>query len=215
MYRRMAKPLTDRRSFIAGGLSTILLSGVPGSAVGACVQPQFDPATLGFRHCFSVSGGNSRKWTWMAKRHALQDEQYGLESRGCNWARMCRRTAGMSGYRAAVEINGLANAVPYLWEAGDVWRTPREFANGGGDCEDYAVAKYFLLRRAGWGDEQVGIFVYLPRFRPEVAHAVAVINDRKSVFSLDNLNKSITEINAKHIERPLFFVNESCYLGFI
>lgn len=54
-----------------------------------------------------------------------------------------------------VSVNALANRVPSAsdqehWGQGEYWATPTEFvASNGGDCEDYAIAKYAALRAAG------------------------------------------------------------------
>ncbi len=52
-------------------------------------------------------------------------------------------------------VNTLANRIPSVsdqehWGQGEYWATPAEFvASNGGDCEDYAIAKYAALRAAG------------------------------------------------------------------
>jgi predicted transglutaminase-like cysteine proteinase len=52
-------------------------------------------------------------------------------------------------------VNGFFNRVPSVsdqdhWGAADYWATPAEFlASNGGDCEDYAIAKYFTLKELG------------------------------------------------------------------
>lgn len=52
-------------------------------------------------------------------------------------------------------VNAHANGVPAAldldhWQQQEYWATPVEFvASDGGDCEDYAIAKYFALRAAG------------------------------------------------------------------
>src|ERR1700753_3221158 len=47
-------------------------------------------------------------------------------------------------------VNQWANARPYVedrvnWGVPDYWETPAQFLAHGGDCEDYAIAKYFSL----------------------------------------------------------------------
>ncbi len=38
----------------------------------------------------------------------------------------------------------------YVWKKEDYWATPKEFIVAGrGDCEDYAIAKYFTLKKLG------------------------------------------------------------------
>ncbi len=47
---------------------------------------------------------------------------------------------------------------PLQWCMEDYWAKPVEFlANGGGDCEDYAIAKYFALRALGVPDSKLHI----------------------------------------------------------
>ena len=52
-------------------------------------------------------------------------------------------------------INFFLNRVPYRedivhWRVEDYWATPAEtLASNGGDCEDYTIAKYFLLKELG------------------------------------------------------------------
>ncbi len=49
-----------------------------------------------------------------------------------------------------------------LWKQSDHWATPEEFlARGAGDCEDFAIAKYFALRALGVPDDHMFIaYVY-------------------------------------------------------
>jgi predicted transglutaminase-like cysteine proteinase len=47
---------------------------------------------------------------------------------------------------------------PLQWCLEDYWAKPLEFlANGGGDCEDYAITKYFALRALGVPDSKLHI----------------------------------------------------------
>lgn len=48
------------------------------------------------------------------------------------------------------------------WGRADHWATPDElFARGAGDCEDYAIAKYFALRAAGLPEKQLRLVYVL------------------------------------------------------
>lgn len=45
-----------------------------------------------------------------------------------------------------------------LWNRSDYWSTPTEMlTKGGGDCEDFAIAKYFTLRELDVADEKMRI----------------------------------------------------------
>lgn len=46
-------------------------------------------------------------------------------------------------------VNAHVNAVPYVYEAINDVKSPARFYKEGGDCEDYAVAKYYELKKLG------------------------------------------------------------------
>lgn len=60
-------------------------------------------------------------------------------------------------------VNAFFNRIPFLpdathWRVEDYWATPAELtASNGGDCEDYAIAKYFLLKELGVPVERMRI----------------------------------------------------------
>ena len=77
-------------------------------------------------------------------------------------------------------VNDYFNFYPYLpdivhWHTDDYWSTPAEFIGGpGGDCEDYAIAKYFALKELGVPVERLRIAYVLAsmRDRTQQAHMV-------------------------------------------
>jgi len=60
-------------------------------------------------------------------------------------------------------VNNFFNRIPFVTDlehygVEDYWATPIEFlATNGGDCEDYALAKYFTLREIGVPEEKLKI----------------------------------------------------------
>jgi len=59
-----------------------------------------------------------------------------------------------------------------LWHEVDYWATPiQSLWKGGGDCEDYAIAKYFSLRRLGVPGEKL-LITYVKALRLNRAHMV-------------------------------------------
>ena len=58
-------------------------------------------------------------------------------------------------------VNDFFNQITYksdlsVWGTKDYWATPFEFMGiGAGDCEDYAIAKYFSLIKLGVPDEKL------------------------------------------------------------
>ncbi|WP_426144040.1 cysteine protease LapG [Pseudomonas sp. DWP3-1-2] len=59
-----------------------------------------------------------------------------------------------------------------LWQQPDYWATPVEsLIKGAGDCEDYAIAKYFSLRRLGIPSEKL-LITYVKALSLNRAHMV-------------------------------------------
>ncbi|WP_212626089.1 cysteine protease LapG [Pseudomonas sp. PP3] len=59
-----------------------------------------------------------------------------------------------------------------LWHQADYWETPIEALwKGAGDCEDYAIAKYFSLRHLGVASDKLRI-TYVKALRLNRAHMV-------------------------------------------
>ena len=87
-------------------------------------------------------------------------------------------------------------ALPYKtdrknWGRGDYWANPVETAlRGAGDCEDYAIAKLWLLRSLGFAPEQLQLVV-LHDSRRGLYHAVLVAHVGAKRYVLDNLSKSV------------------------
>ena len=53
-----------------------------------------------------------------------------------------------------------------LWGQPDYWASPVEFlAVGGGDCEDFSIAKYFTLREMGLSDESMRLIYVKARIQ--------------------------------------------------
>lgn len=109
-------------------------------------------------------------------------------------------------------VNGYVNGHRYVadsvnWNEPDHWATPAEFFAQGGDCEDYAIAKYFLLRALGFSPRQLRVVVLHDRFRHAV-HAVLLVSLEGQTLVLDNLSGRVLPWSALHHYRPIYAVNE-------
>jgi predicted transglutaminase-like cysteine proteinase len=87
-------------------------------------------------------------------------------------------------------VNRFMNAVPYQtdqhnYHVADYWATPIEFLKNGGDCEDYAIAKYITLKRLGIPPEDMKIIIVHDATSNE-DHAILEIDGN----ILDNQSKS-------------------------
>jgi predicted transglutaminase-like cysteine proteinase len=75
------------------------------------------------------------------------------------------------------EVNDFFNQLQFStdlnhWQQEDYWATPIEtLASNGGDCEDFAIAKYFTLRQLGVSANQMRI-TYVKALRLNEPHMV-------------------------------------------
>jgi predicted transglutaminase-like cysteine proteinase len=78
-----------------------------------------------------------------------------------------------------------------IWGVGDRWATPVEMARkGAGDCEDFAIAKYWLLRSLGVADDKLQMVV-LQDTRRQLFHAVLVVHTVSGAYVLDNVTNRL------------------------
>lgn len=85
--------------------------------------------------------------------------------------------------QSIADINTAVNRVPYRHETIDLWKRPDVFFAEGGDCEDYAIAKYFELASRGIGPAWLAV-VHDP-FEQKF-HAVLAVSDQGRIVVLDN-----------------------------
>ena len=88
------------------------------------------------------------------------------------------------------------------------WETPREFLIQDGDCKDYAIAKYFTLRKLGWSDDDLRVVV-LRDMNIQQDHAILVAYSDGKTYSLDNQIPTVLPTEAIHHYWPYYAINES------
>ena len=109
-------------------------------------------------------------------------------------------------------VNDYMNKAPYItdpvnWRVADYWSAPLGFLTKDGDCEDYAIAKYFSLRWLGWPVAALRIVV-LQDLNLRVAHAILVAYLDGHALVLDNQIHEVVDASAIHHYRPIYSINE-------
>ncbi len=113
------------------------------------------------------------------------------------------------------EVNSWGNKHPYIvdqlnWGVNDYWETPYEFMEINGDCEDYAIAKYYSLRALGIPDERLRIIIVQDLNLGGIIHAIlGVYDDDGNLEILDNQIKHVIPALKIYHYRPVYAVNES------
>jgi predicted transglutaminase-like cysteine proteinase len=143
---------------------------------------------------------------------------------GAAAAERVQRWHGLSKSAAAAEldkllrVNSFFNEVPSVsdlqhWRKQDFWATPLELlASNGGDCEDFAIAKYFTLRELGVPDERLKIAYVKARLAPggqSIAHMVLTYypTPEAEPLVLDNLVGEIKPARERPDLTPLYSFN--------
>lgn len=96
---------------------------------------------------------------------ALAVKQYGEGAASLlrKWREILHSDKSLNDTKKLETVNRFFNSVPYVsdlehWGKADYWATPLELlASNGGDCEDFAIAKYFTLRELGVPNERLRI----------------------------------------------------------
>jgi predicted transglutaminase-like cysteine proteinase len=110
-------------------------------------------------------------------------------------------------------VNTLINRYPYIpseanWHEVNHWETPFEFLARSGQCQDYAITKYLLLREAGVPDAQLRLVV-LRDDRQGADHAVLVAYVNGETLMLDNQLTDVVSTDRVPYYRPYYSINES------
>lgn len=95
-------------------------------------------------------------------------------------------------------VNDFFNQMEFVddsihWGQNDYWATPVEFlGTGGGDCEDFAIAKYFTLKAMGIAEEKLNL-TYVKALNFNVPHMVLTYYSMADAepLVLDSLEKNI------------------------
>jgi predicted transglutaminase-like cysteine proteinase len=96
-----------------------------------------------------------------------------------------------------------------LWNKKDYWATPLEMLSiGGGDCEDYSIAKYFTLKELGVDEDKLRI-TYVKAKELNQAHMVLTyFKTKRSVpLVLDNLITEIKPATQRNDLTPVYSFN--------
>jgi len=147
---------------------------------------------------------------------------YGVkaQSRVEKWDKMLQSSKDEKILNKLKNVNDFFNKIKYKndlrhWKKRDYWATPFEFmGTGAGDCEDYAIAKYFSLRKLGVPDSKLRItYVKYKKLHTkfEQAHMVLTYYHKpnSTPVVLDNINKKLKLATKRKDLKPVYSFNAS------
>jgi predicted transglutaminase-like cysteine proteinase len=114
---------------------------------------------------------------------------------GSHWSLILDSTASLEPMRRMQLVNDFANRMPYVEDIDnyglrDFWAKTDTFFEIGGDCEDFALAKYKLLNRIGFHADRMRVVLLVDTERNR-QHAVLAVNTGNRAWILDSLNSEI------------------------
>jgi len=176
---------------------------------------------FGAREVYSSNLSEIPQWKDMLARRAAEIDaaQHVCTSsmdRDCipkEWESLVEQMRGRD-LRQQIEIaNEAMNQHPYIrtvnnWHRAMYWETPFQFLRYGGQCQDYAIAKYELLRAAGVRADLMRMVV-LHDDLSGIDHAVLVVYVDGQTLILDNLRADIVPTEAVSYYHPYYSINEN------
>jgi predicted transglutaminase-like cysteine proteinase len=155
------------------------------------------------------------KWTSMFDRfdRDLKDESDMQVIR--EWQNDLRGFKSTSIKSMAKQVNNFVNQTRYItdsknWGKSDYWATPVEFLKRGGDCEDFAIAKYTALRALGVPEERLRIAIVQDTYK-NIPHAVLIVYTEDGAVILDNQIKTLVKTTSGNRYRPIFSINRQAW----
>ncbi len=149
---------------------------------------------------------------------ALERYGYGGQDRMRTFFKAITVASPQSDLSKVMVINAYVNrVVAYGTDAEvfgmeDYWATPLESVGGGrGDCEDFAIAKYVLLKQLGINDQNLRIqyVLYQETYRTQVAHMVLIYYPElgDEPYVLDNIDGRVKKASERLDLSPVYSFN--------
>lgn len=137
-----------------------------------------------------------------------------VEARVASWNALIEKGKDWSDQRRLEMANDFVNQLVFVddiqhWKQQDYWATPLEtIVSGGGDCEDFSIAKYFTLTGMGMDEDKLRL-TYVKALRLNQAHMVVSYysNPKAMPLVLDNLNTRILPANERDDLWPVYSFN--------
>lgn len=156
---------------------------------------------------------------WISVQQQYEEQKQSLtasctteECDNVKWEKLLSRLQGQPVATQMREVNAFFNAMPYIndaanWGTNDRWNTPYELMERGGDCEDYAIAKYLSLKRLGISASNMRIMIVQDQKLGGVIHAVLEVTINNTRYLLDNQAKHIVAENSVYHYQPIYALN--------
>ncbi len=132
------------------------------------------------------------------------------------WVKLINTDNSKSDLAKLKKVNRFFNKIRFIddilhWQQKDYWATPIEFISSrAGDCEDFAIAKYFTLKALGVPESRLNI-TYVKAVKLNQAHMVLTYYKKPGAEPLiiDNLVDKILPASKRRDLVPVYSFNGS------
>lgn len=148
-----------------------------------------------------------------ALRRCAADAEACETSAQRSWRTLIQEAKGLPRGEMLHKVNQFFNRWPYkfdqeLYGLSEYWASPSEFMTRSGDCEDYAIAKFFALRHLGFDNDSMRVVILWDQIRG-IGHAVLAIYEDDRILILDNLSRMIIADDRYKHYIPQYSMNET------
>lgn len=168
-------------------------------------------SVLGSKAVQTFPASELPRWNFILQTHLLESS-HTRSIKIQNWKNFIRSIQNDYKIRQLLKVNLWFKQFPYkqdnwVYKKDDYWATPAEFLEKGGDCEDYAIAKYMTLRQLGFPAKDMKIVMVYNAYSG-TDHAFLVVNYDGAEFVLDNKEKLVVARYMKNRYKPYYAFNE-------
>jgi predicted transglutaminase-like cysteine proteinase len=212
------------RSFALTGAAALLASC---SSVGTIPSGQSSGELFAARVAISSTDlGPFQRWHDVNARYEAERSQTANcsadDRQGCPggwWAKFIAGLQALPPRERVTEANAALNQIPYVpaetnWGNAGYWEAPYEFLSRGGQCQDYAIAKYHALIEAGIPETQLRFVVVRDTARG-LDHAVTVATVDGESLVLDNQAADAEPVSQVHRYAPYYALNSQGWSAYL
>lgn len=201
----------------AGLVAILAMSMVPANAI-AIPNPFFSGRWQSHDDLSAFT-----KWTAVMPRYesakADVEECDGEDCLPQQWEKLLTLLEDKPVKRQLDAVNTFFNAIPYVEDSDnygmtDYWQTPYEMMKRGGDCEDYAIAKYISLKRLGVAESKMRIMIVQDNNLGGIMHAILEVKIDGATYLLDNQASKVTTANKVFHYRPIYAINTQAWWAY-
>ncbi len=162
------------------------------------------------------------QWLSVLERHLIHDLPDGdISDKKLNrkhlkqWYKFLESIKNIPPHQQLKAVNKYANKKKYILDIinygmEEYWAIVKEFLYNNGDCEDYAITKFFSLRWLGFSNDDLRIVV-LQDTNLRIPHAVLAVYLNNDIFILDNQVSGVLSHREIVHYVPIYSINEKSW----